>query len=507
MVTNADLQLTQNSRVWMQPFGPGPLNQYSYEGLARAMGVAWNLGDTTPIHIPDPQRYGTFVVVGQVRGDEGLPQITFQFRYPEDAQSILERIVRLRCETDFQVHMGQCQDPQDFARGWQRILAFHAAAIRNYTTDELGALSPDQSALVNEQIDVAAQLMFSIYRMQYEEQAEAEAVNEIVGVVICDIVSCGQCGITSRGCDVVLYLSLTVGGSPGLPAELIFTQDAGVSFGQTNISTLAANQDPNDLACVGVNVVVISEDSESIHYAPLADVLLGTETWTEIGTGFVAANGPLAIHSAGPRHTWIVGENGYVYFTQDPTTGVIVQDAGVITTQDLNDVHAYDIQHVVAVGASNAVVMTDNGGDTWVAITGPNPATVLNTVFMKTQEEWWIGDAGGQLWFTLNGGATWTESIFPGSSTGVIRDIKFANDVVGYLSHDTAAPLGRILRTIDGGNSWYVAPEDNSALPIADRWNALAPCTEGPDSPNTMFAGGLADDGLDGIITKGAGPS
>ena len=49
------------------------------------MRVAGNLGDTTPIHIPDPQRYGTFVVVGQVRGDEGLPQITFQFRYPEDA--------------------------------------------------------------------------------------------------------------------------------------------------------------------------------------------------------------------------------------------------------------------------------------------------------------------------------------------------------------------------------------------------------------------------------------
>ncbi len=506
-MVSTDLQQSSFSRVWMQIFGPGPENVPSYEGLARAMGVTWDLGDISPIHIPDPERYGTFEVVGQTRGDEGLPQTTFQFRYPADAASILERFVRLRCPADFQVHMGECQDPQDFNFGWQKIAVFHGADARNYSTDELGALSPDQTALVNEQVDISAQLLFHIHRMQYEEQAEAEAVNEVVDVAICDIVSCGACGITSRGCDVVLYLTLTVGGSPGLPAELIFTQDGGLTFGETNITTLAANQDPNELTCVGTNVVVISEDSDSLHFAPLADVLAGTETWTEVSTGFVATNGPLAIYSAGPRHTWIVGENGFIYFAVDPTAGVVVQDAGIVTVQNLNDVHAYDINHVVAVGALNAVVSTDNGGDTWNLITGPNPGTALNTVWMKTEDEWWVGDAGGQLWYTLNGGATWTEKTFAGSGTGVVRDIKFANDVVGYMSHDTVAPLGRIFRTIDGGQSWYNTPEDNTALPVADRWNAIAPCMEGPDSPNTVFAGGLADDGLDGIITKGAGPS
>jgi hypothetical protein len=491
----------------MQIFGPGPENVASYEGLARAMGVSWDLGDISPIHIPDPERYGTFEVVGQTRGDEGLPQTTFQFRYPADAASILERFVRLRCPTDFQVHMGECQDPQDFNGGWRKILVFHEADARSYGTDELGALSPDQTALVNEQVDVSAQEMFHIYRMQYEEQAETEVVNEVVDAVICDIVSCGECGITSRGCDVALFLTKTIGGSPGLPAELVFTQDGGLTYGQTNITTLAANEDPNALACVGANVVVISEDSESLHWAPLADILAGTEVWTEVATGFVVGNGPLAIYSAGPRHTWIVGENGYIYFATDPTAGVVVQDAGIVTAQDLNEVHAFDINHVVAVGALNAVVVTDNAGDTWNLVTGPNVGTALGVIWMTSEDLWWVGDAGGQLWYTLDGGATWTEKTFAGSGAGVVRDLKFANDVVGYMSHDTATPSGRIFRTIDGGNTWYLAPEDNTALPLADTWNALAVCDEGPDSPNTVYAGGLADDGLDGIITKGAGPS
>jgi photosystem II stability/assembly factor-like uncharacterized protein len=202
-----------------------------------------------------------------------------------------------------------------------------------------------------------------------------------------------------------------------------------------------------------------------------------------------------------------VGENGYIYFATDPTAGVIVQDAGIATAQDLNEVHAYDINHVVAVGNLNAVVVTDNGGDTWNAVTGPNVGVDLGVVWMKTETEWWIGDAGGQLWFTLNEATAWTEKTFAGSGAGIVRDIKFANDVVGYMSHDTATPTGRIFRTIDGGNTWYLAPEDNTALPAADTWNALAVCDEGPDSPNVVYAGGLADDGADGIITKGAGPS
>lgn len=494
------------TRVWFIPFSAGPANVPSYEGLARVDTPSWALGDITPIHIPDPDTYGRFLVAGKVRGDQSLPTMSVLWRYLIDQASVLDRIVRNGCDHDIQVHMGQCRDPQDFNSGWDKILVLERAGATNWSTTQLGALQPDDRALVNEEVPFTGENIFHIFPMIYEQQAEVKIVQEIVDVLLCDAVACGECGIPSNGCDVVFALTLTVGGSPGLAAELVYASDGGLTWGETSITTLAANEDPNEMACVGVNLVVVSEDSDSLHYAPIADILAGTETWVQMAIGFVPTFGPQAIHSESPRHTWIVGESGYVYFTDDPTAAVVVQDPGVVTTQNLNAVHAYDILNVVAVGVSNALISTRNGGDTWTAILGPNPATELLTVWMRGPNEWFVGDADGVLWYTLDGGANWVEKPFPGGGTdavpnGNVKDIHFANASVGYMAHDNDDVVGRIFRTIDGGHSWYVVPEGNTSIPAADHINMLAPCI---NDPNILFAGGLDDDGDDGILIKGA---
>lgn len=501
MVTSTFVQTSDLSRVWITRFSAGPSNRPDYEGLARADVPTLPLGDITPIFVPDSDRYGKFVVAGKVRGDRGLPTLGIMWRNALDKVSVLDRIVNLGCEHDIQIHMGECQDPQDFNFGWERVLVLERVLPTQWTTSQLGALQASDRAVVDEEVAFSGEEIYHIYRIQFAEEAVTQVVQEVIKAVICDEITCGNCGLPSTGCDVALFLTLSNAGSPGLPAEVIFTQDGGTIYGDTLIDTLAAAEDPNDMACIGINLVVISEDSESIHYAPLADVLAGTEVWIEITTGFVVTNGPLAMHSQSPRHTWIVGENGYVYFTTDPTAGVTVQDAGVATIQDLNAVHAFDTLNIVAVGASNAVIVSRNGGDTWAPLVGPNPGVILNTVWLRGINEWLVGDAGGQLWYTVDGGVSWTEKLFPGSGAGVVRDIRFANGTVGYMAHDTAAIAGLILRTIDGGFSWYIAPEGNTSIPANDRINSVAPCLA---NPNILFAGGLADDALDGIIVKGA---
>jgi photosystem II stability/assembly factor-like uncharacterized protein len=500
MTLNRNVQQRQFSRLWLIEFGAGPNNAPSYESLWRAGAASFPQGDVTAIRAPDPRRYGHFQVIGRIRGEPGLPTLPVTAYYLSDRQSTLLKLARNGCVHDLQVHMGLCQDPQNFNAGWSKIAVLEKATPTTYGTTDLGSLMASEQEVVNEEVPFTGESYYEILPVQFAEQAASQIVQEIVDVRVCDTIVCGECGIPSNGCDVVLGLTLTAGGSPGLAAEVIYSQDGGATWADTLIDTLAANQDPNAFSCVGTDLVVISEDSESLHYAPLADVLNGTETWTEVTTGFVTGNGPLAMISVTALHTWIVGENGYIYFTADPTSGVSVLDAGVATTENLTAIHALDTENLVAVGANNAVVLTRDGGSTWSSVTGPNAGTALNTVWMRGKDQWLVGDAGGQLWYTLDAGVNWTEKTFPGSGSGSVRHIVFSSPSVGYLAHSTTAPAGRILRTINGGFSWYVLPEASGfSIPANDYVAKLAPCE---NEVNLIYGGGLAGNETDGFLVK-----
>lgn len=490
-----------NSRVFTIQNRAGPPNAPTYQGQARALGPSWGFGDRTPIREPDPNRYGAFRIIDAIKAERDLPTISIENRYQYTISEFL-RLARIGCPIDLQVHIGQCQDPRDFNGGWDKVLVLEGADFSNWATGEMGALEQGEDAVVNETVDFNALDMFEIKQLALSELASTEVIGEVVAVAICDSVTCGVCGIASAGCDKVFAITITQIGSPGLPAELIFSEDGGAVIGETNVSTLGATEDPTGMACVGTHLVVISNDSCSLHYALIAEVLDAIETWAEVATGFVCAAGaPNAIHSRGSRFTWIVGDGGHVYFSADITNGVSVQDAGVATSEDLQAVHAFDDLNVVAVGDNNAVIRTQNGGSTWTSITGPAVGVVLNTVWMRSDEEWFVGAANGRLYYTRDGGTSWTEKAFPGSGAGQVRHIVFATPTVGYLSHDTVAPAGRLLRSIDGGNSWYVLPEGTGTIPANDRLNSIAACGE---DVNVVYAGGLADDATDGFLVKGA---
>ena len=411
------------------------------------------------------------------------------------------KLVRKGCPIDIQVHMGACQNPSDFNGGWDVVIVLEAARPTSYGGTDLGALGGD-NAEVRETVPFTGRDYYEIGKVTGSELGGSEIVQEVVAVTICDSRSCGTCGSASDGCQKVFALTKTAGGSPGLPAELIYSSDGGGTLGQTNVSTLGANEEPTGMACVGTYLAVISNDSESLHYAVTADVLDGTESWTETTSGFVAAKGPNALFSLGQSFTWIVGDGGYVYFASDITSAVEVQDAGVTTIQNLADIHGYDKTHLVAVGASNTVIYTVNG-TTWLSVTGPDAGVALTCVWMHSKTEWPVGTAGGKLWYTTDSGATWTQKAFNNSGSGGVRDIFFSTPTVGWMAHDytpAGGVTGRILRTIDGGNSWYVTPEDRGLnLPTSDRINAIVGC--GGD-PNVLYAGGLAGDATDGILMK-----
>lgn len=488
------------SRVWFQEGGPGPARGRDYFGHWKAGSLAWSLGDLTTIRQPDPDQYGKFIRVGRYRGEPGDPELPVMARYTLDRSRLL-KAARGGCEHAVHVHMGRCANPQDFHRGWEKAIIIEGASINNYGTEDLGALGPDEESAVNEEVTFVGTDLYEVTRLTFSETGGALVTREVTDVYFCDSAQCAACGLGSDGCQVILALEGGVTASPGQAPTVIYSRDGGATWAERTVATLASNQAGSAIFCAGSYVVVASADDNAFHYIALTDLLAGTGSWTEVNTGFVsAAAAPLSVHALGASEIWVAGEAGTIYFSDDITVGVTVSTNGGVTVQDLNDIHAFDSLNIVAVGASNAVLRTTNGGTSWALVVGPAVGVVLNAVWMMSALEWYVGSAAGRLYYTTDGGASWVERTFPGSGAGVIRDIKFATPSVGYLAHNTATPAGRVLRTIDGGYSWYVLPEDAGNIPANDYVKAIAIC----DDPNVIVGGGLGDNAVDGFLVKAA---
>jgi photosystem II stability/assembly factor-like uncharacterized protein len=354
---------------------------------------------------------------------------------------------------------------------------------------------------VTETGTISSKDVYEILQLTLTEVAATIVTNEVVDVTICDQVACGECEEDSSGCQHIYAITTAAGGSPGTPADIVHTID-GSTWYADDIDTLGAAEAPNAIDCVGVYVVVVSNDSASAHYALKSEVdnVDFDEEWTEISTGIVGA--PNDCHRAtGGRYLYIVGDSGYIYRTDDITAGVTVLDAGVTTTENLNRVFALSDDFVVAVGTNGAIVYTEDGVSWGLASSTPvGVGTNLTAVAVQSETVWFVGTNTGFLYYTADKALNWTAKGFPGSGAGVVHDVAFANMSVGYLAHATATPAGRILRTYDGGYSWQILPEGSGTLTANDRINRVEPCTY---DENFVVGVGLADDASDGVIVVG----
>jgi photosystem II stability/assembly factor-like uncharacterized protein len=494
---NYTVMQSSKSRVFLIDGRAHPAHAPVYESCLRMTGLTKGYGDIESVECPDPENYGKFIEVAEIKGAAERPTTRLEGRYAMDLKSTLIALAEKGCTFDVQLHMGESTDARLFNK-FKKAIVLENVRVTSFDTEDLGALGSDDNAVVGEGVDISAASFYEVLPLAYTRQADSLLTNEALDVAICDSIACGELGTSSDGCQKIFVLTGAAGGSPGTPADIVFSPNRATWYAK-DISTLSAAEAPNALTCSGLYLVVVSAATVSLHYAPLVDFTGAIDpTWTEVTTGFVAGGAPRAIFTSG-RANFIVGAGGYVYYSEDITSGVSVLDAGSATVDSLNAIHGASEEMVVAVGDNGAVIYTENGVN-WTSVAAdPVGAGVnLNTVYVKSKYEWWVGASNGRLYYTTDKGASWTEKGFPGSGSGVVQDIVFATGSVGYLSHTTSASRGRILRSFDGGQSWVVEP-DSGSLPLADKINALAVCHDA----NQVVAAGLADDGTDGYVVLG----
>lgn len=473
----------------------------TYEELWMAGALSYGQGDSTRIFIPDPDRYGAFKVAGKFRGAPDNPELPITGRMEIDKISKLLKLVNIGCDIDVQVHFGMCANPRDFNAGWSKILVFEGAAITDYSTDDLGALEPGDQAVTNEMATLSGENVYEIKPLVFSQQAASLIVNAITSVVFCDAISCGACGIDSDGCQVVFAVAASSGGSPGLPGELIYSDDGGSTWHERTITPLGVGSTNPELACVGRYLLVVDATGSQYHYALISEILgSGSVTWTTVALSGTSSAAAGQVYAADPQHIYLAGSQGAIWLLSDISATAEQLTDSSTTTNTLNSIHGIGANNIIAVGNLNTVLVSSNGGTSFQLLTGPEVGAALNVVRMLSSSRWLIGTATGKLWYTDDSGVSYTQISFPGSATGAVETLEFVTRSVGYMSHTNTTPTGRVLRTLDGGHSWYVLPEAAGAtMPTSIQFLSIAVC---PDE-NLVFAGGKAS-ASDGVLAKGA---
>lgn len=492
----ADVDLLQSGqvRIFIQEDGVSPANPYNYYGCMSLDGPSQDLGTPDPVYCPSTSQRNKWEIVDNVPKTQALGTSDFTQHMDRLLRDAWWKVKDKGCKFNMQAVISACDRPDDFSQ-WQAKILFRGVRLTNFALGAMNVLSGDDNAVV----DITGSFIFDtwgkIVGLSFGEVAGAIVVAEALDGIYSDVISCGDCGAASDGCQKVYWLTRSNPGSPGNSSQIVYSLDGGSTWATLDINALGGLSG-NRIAEVAGRLVVVSQAYGGHLHELISEIDAGVVGWTGVTTGYVAGKSPRAIYSKSSLLTYVAAQGGYIYLMDDPTAGVTTLSDGTTSTQDLNDIHGAG-QTIVAVGNSNAIQKSDNGGESWSLVVGPTPAVSLTAVWCMSSTVWFVGTGNGKLYRTTNSGTTWTQITF-GAGATVVNDIKFADDTVGYMAAEVGG-VGRIYRTTDSGASWSYQAPSMTGVPAALRYNAVAPCGD-----NALSAGGIQSAGTDGIIIVGA---
>ncbi len=113
-----------------------------------------------------------------------------------------------------------------------------------------------------------------------------------------------------------------------------------------------------------------------------------------------------------------------------------------------------------AVGSNAALLKTTDGGNTWTYINGPlgplssSGKAIYNLFFFDVNNGWIVGDAPNTssafVYKTTDGGMTWAAATNVPVINTPFFGIDFSDPNTGYICGQS----GKVIRTTDGGNNW-----------------------------------------------------
>lgn len=196
---------------------------------------------------------------------------------------------------------------------------------------------------------------------------------------------------------------------------------------------------------VGSGGAILKSTNKGQNWSDQSTV--GFENWTSV----VALTNSFAVS---------IGSNGKIARTTDGTNWSLMTVSGAVKNYNCVSFNGTDINNSkgIAVGAGGALAISTDGGLNWT-VQANITTSDLNSVFYQsgTSNVWAVG-YNGEIWKSTNDGASWTQ--LPSGTGSILYDIQIIGGR-GYI-----AGAGRILRSVDNGDSWsnYYNDVDGSIL-------------------------------------------
>lgn len=481
------------ARLFLMTRGPGDgTAEAVYVACVGIDGLTQDGGEVNKIECPNPNGAG-YKEIGVFRGEIGRMTTTFTGRLSLTELSLFRDMFDGECPVDAHIHWGACANLDNFNE-YSIAWVLRNVYVTNWGTDPVLAMQSADRGTVNETIDVSIGEFFQIKsRLIYaQRQTGLTATGAPVGIAVCGRKTCASdmCP-PSRGCDKVY----------------VFTDDHYIEYSTDNGATWTDIQIPAANRGVGAFDIICSGNSVTVVYADGVVTSISRAHIDLIASGAIAASTAWLWRTsdynftvkaiadgvgANIGATLILNSDGALYRTadrNDPSCGItLLDDAGTVT---FNGMHAND-GVVVAVGNAGAVYVYRLGSSLAQSASVPVNAN-LNTVIVKSANNWIVGGAAGNLWMTADAGLTWTRVCFPGynaSTPPIVAGLCMSNLHVMWMI------AGSILyRSIDGGVTWVYEPNtDNAVAQLAMRnmgtFNGVACCEE---NPNLVWAYGVVE--------------
>lgn len=509
--TQSNENLTQNFiRAFVQRGGPSPSNPLLYAGADEQYLMVGDIsapdrGAVNAINVNSLRTRGLFTRTGVTIEAPDNPSNTITFK--QKFGGVPWYRFRLNCPINIYESEGLCNDPSDPVNGWSTL----SILSRGLSTDKTyqGRTPFDGSD------ESLAEIGFSWMGDSYVvgpitlgETAAVDVTTEVIDVVYGSVALCSDCGPANDGTRWIYALQQTAGGSSAALGKVLYSTDGGATWTASSITGLGIGVLVTAIDIVGQYLVVVAK-TENAYYVSQINQLTGAPgTWTKVTAGFVSTRTPNDLFVDANR-VYFVADGGYIYVSTDILAGVSVLSAGGATTNNLTRIHG-GAGVLVAVGASNTILKSINKGQTWSA-TSASVTGAHSAVAVVAPQTYYVGtlDSTGKVWYTENGGASWTQLALPGAALATVPDIVFATSEVGYICATRTGPTATIFGTVFGGRYWSEAGTSRfPTAPTYGRPNRLAvPNVADPMVASNNIAVAALGGGLtDGALFLGASP-